>query len=161
MTHLEEIRMAREVVSALLHAEDWPEAARSATTPELEAVTQDAFDAPVGYYTAQIILGARRFMSLTSWALSPAHGACRNEDCQRHSRENDILRGMVARSVQPGQPCHYCGVDSVAKCPRGFPGCGLADDIMCGDDAYVHSLLQRVREQGAKIEELTKSDAVS
>lgn len=45
--------------------------------------------------------------------------------------ENATLRGLVAKVVMP---CHYCGVDNMAKCPSGFPGCALADDLLCGED---------------------------
>lgn len=63
------------------------------------------------------------------------------------TRENDILRGMVAKVV-PG--CHYCGKD-IAQCPHGFPGCSLADDIMAGDDTEMRKLIQELTEARAYI----------
>jgi hypothetical protein len=52
--------------------------------------------------------------------------------------ENTILRGLVAQlSLDSGKPCHYCG-ENLHRCPRGFPGCALADDLMLAEhDALV------------------------
>lgn len=46
--------------------------------------------------------------------------------------ENTVMRGILANS--PGIPCVYCGVDNISKCPRGFPGCAQADDMMIAWD---------------------------
>jgi hypothetical protein len=44
--------------------------------------------------------------------------------------ENIILRGLAALE----KPCHYCGAETMAKCPTGFPGCALADDLLVADE---------------------------
>lgn len=44
-------------------------------------------------------------------------------------KENDALRAIAARQM----PCHYCGVTEITRCPHGFPGCALADDLSCGE----------------------------
>lgn len=44
----------------------------------------------------------------------------------RLQKENDILRGLVAK-YKP--ECIYCGETELAKCSYGFPGCSKADDI--------------------------------
>jgi len=65
---------------------------------------------------------------------------------QKHDRltkENNILRGLVAKTVQP---CHYCGVENISKCPSGFPGCDLADDIAVAEDDTFKRLLEQKRE---------------
>lgn len=43
--------------------------------------------------------------------------------------ENTALRAIASKIM----PCHYCGVDQIAKCPHGFPGCSLMDDLIAGD----------------------------
>ena len=45
-------------------------------------------------------------------------------EIERLDKENTTLRGIATAIM----PCHYCGVDEIAKCPKGFPGCSLADD---------------------------------
>ena len=49
---------------------------------------------------------------------------------QRLERENTTLRAIAAKVM----PCHYCGADNIGKCPHGFPGCSLADDMACYDE---------------------------
>ncbi len=66
-----------------------------------------------------------------------------SDDIERLKSENTCLRGLVAKLVRP---CHYCGLDDMAKCRSGFPGCSLADDLMCGDDAMGRRLLATVRD---------------
>lgn len=56
-------------------------------------------------------------------------------------RENDILRGLLPALKAP---CPYCGLTNMAQCERGFPGCGYADDLLCGEDTAVQSLLNRL-----------------
>lgn len=70
-----------------------------------------------------------------------------SDDIERLKRENTVLRGLVAKLVRP---CHYCGLDDMSKCARGFPGCALADDLMCGDDEMARGLIAKVKaaEQG-------------
>lgn len=63
-------------------------------------------------------------------------------EVRRLTKENDILRGIAAKIM----PCHYCGVDEIAKCPHGFPGCALADDLMCADEA-INVEVRRLREE--------------
>lgn len=53
-------------------------------------------------------------------------------------RENDCLRGIAAKVM----PCHYCGAKEIAKCPRGFPGCALADDMACAQDSLATALME-------------------
>lgn len=57
-------------------------------------------------------------------------------ECERLCAENDTLRGIAAKVM----PCHYCGVDNIAKCPHGFPGCSLADDVFCAEELYATEL---------------------
>jgi hypothetical protein len=54
--------------------------------------------------------------------------------------ENDTLRGIAAKIM----PCHYCGVDEIAKCPHGFPGCALADDALNADEG-AGPIIRRLR----------------
>lgn len=58
-------------------------------------------------------------------------------------RENDVLRGLVALLHRP---CHYCGLDDMSRCPSGFPGCALADDLMAGQDETFRSVVVRLQE---------------
>lgn len=69
-------------------------------------------------------------------------------DIHKLRQENDILRGIAANIM----PCHYCGVDNIAKCPRGFPGCGLVDDMMAAEDCMSGEIMD-LRSQ---LEELKK-----
>ena len=64
-----------------------------------------------------------------------------NDDLvKRLTAENDTLRLIAAKIM----PCHYCGVDQLAKCPHGFPGCSLADDMLCGGEPMAFEI-QRLR----------------
>lgn len=56
-------------------------------------------------------------------------------------RENDVLRGIASKVM----PCHYCGAGEIAKCPHGFPGCALADDIFVAEESY-SAEIKRLRE---------------
>lgn len=60
-------------------------------------------------------------------------------------KENDALRGIAAKVM----PCHYCGVDHISKCPHGFPGCALADDMMCAEESAVVELRRVIDELAA------------
>lgn len=44
-------------------------------------------------------------------------------------RENDVLRGLLARS---NADCPYCALpaEEMSRCPSGFPGCSRADDMV-------------------------------
>jgi hypothetical protein len=71
-----------------------------------------------------------------------------NELCDRldkavvAEKENGILRGLVAKVVGK---CVYCGLEEMAKCARGFPGCAWADDLMCGEDEAFKATVDRMR----------------
>lgn len=69
------------------------------------------------------------------------------ERAEKAEAENDILRGITARLM----PCRYCGVDDMAKCPSGFPGCGLADDLFAGEDGILAEARQRVEQAEAVV----------
>jgi len=69
-------------------------------------------------------------------------------DTERLKRENDILRGLVAKLCIP---CHYCGVENMAKCPQGFPGCSLADDLMIGEEETTKRILEENRQLKKKL----------
>jgi hypothetical protein len=51
--------------------------------------------------------------------------------------ENTIMRGLLAKQ---DTPCVYCGAETMATCPRGFPGCAQADDLLVGDDETMRRL---------------------
>ena len=63
----------------------------------------------------------------------------------RLRKENDTMRAIITKLM----PCHYCGVDEIAKCPRGFPGCALADDILCYDTTWIQEF--QVMRQALKL----------
>lgn len=63
--------------------------------------------------------------------------------------ENDALRAILASS--PSIPCIYCGAETMAKCPRGFPGCGQADDLLVSGDEH---MARSIRAQRAHIGDL-------
>jgi hypothetical protein len=58
----------------------------------------------------------RECISDIAWLLSELRSA---------RAENAVLRGIAGKIM----PCHYCGAGDIAKCPHGFPGCALADDM--------------------------------
>lgn len=55
--------------------------------------------------------------------------------------ENSTLRTIVAKAKIP---CVYCGLDNMAKCVHGFPGCARADDIMCGEDEAMRGMIAKI-----------------
>ena len=59
------------------------------------------------------------------------------QELERLRKENDILRGIAAKVM----PCHYCGVDNIGKCPHGFPGCSLMDDVMAAEDCMAKEIV--------------------
>lgn len=63
-------------------------------------------------------------------------------ELERLRKENDILRGIATKIM----PCHYCGVDHIAKCPHGFPGCSLADDLSCAEDCMAQEIIKLRKE---------------
>lgn len=71
-----------------------------------------------------------------------AEGACTVCETARLRKENDILRAIASKVM----PCHYCGVASIGKCPHGFPGCSLADDMMAGDEC-MSAEIQKLRRE--------------
>jgi hypothetical protein len=50
-------------------------------------------------------------------------------ELKRLTRENDLLRYLLAKSEEP---CVYCSLKKadMNRCASGFPGCGRADDLM-------------------------------
>lgn len=69
-------------------------------------------------------------------------------DAAEARKENDILRGLVAKVVGK---CVYCGLEDKSKCLSGFPGCAWADDVLVGDDVFVKDLVVRLRKAEACI----------
>lgn len=69
-----------------------------------------------------------------------------NNQLTVRTKENDTLRAIAGKVM----PCMYCGVDSIIKCPYGFPGCSLADDV----EAYEHTASACIRDLKARIKEL-------
>lgn len=57
--------------------------------------------------------------------------------------ENDAMRAILANS--PSIPCVYCGAETMAKCPRGFPGCAQADDLLVSGDEHMRRALDALR----------------
>lgn len=47
-------------------------------------------------------------------------------------KDNDQLRNFIAKSPLP---CPYCrlAAEDMSRCASGFPGCGRADDLLCGE----------------------------
>lgn len=70
----------------------------------------------------------------------------------RLSRENSHMRTLLAHV--PDEKCIYCGLDNMAKCPRGFPGCSKADDLIAGEDVEFLRLLGEHRSLTAEVEGL-------
>jgi hypothetical protein len=80
----------------------------------------------------------------TVWAYEQACAALERTKTENGElkAENDAMRAIIANS--PAIPCIYCGAGTMARCPRGFPGCGQADDLMVsGDEAMKRSLDQK------------------
>ena len=65
-------------------------------------------------------------------------------------KENDILRALLPKLKAP---CAHCGLEDISKCTRGFPGCAQADDLMCGDDAWLKGIKERFQRAEAEIRE--------
>lgn len=60
--------------------------------------------------------------------------------------ENSVLRGLLARlALKLGEPCHYCGLSEIARCPSGFPGCALADDLLLGNEEAFRDWANRTK----------------
>jgi len=72
----------------------------------------------------------------------------RAEERARVASELDVLRGLAAKVM----PCHYCGVEEIAKCPHGFPGCALADDLMAADECANRALREEHARAAAVVE---------
>jgi regulator of replication initiation timing len=53
--------------------------------------------------------------------------------------ENSTIKSVL--SLVPGK-CLYCGLEDIAKCPSGFPGCARADDMLCGEDEASRRLIE-------------------
>lgn len=79
------------------------------------------------------------YQNLAAFALSLWKRAeTAEEKIERLTKENGVLRSVagVLFTKHLGS-CHYCGVDDFARCPSGFPGCAVADDIICGDTEHL------------------------
>lgn len=66
------------------------------------------------------------------------------QEQHRHRKENDILRGLVAK----GQgDCVYCGLkaEDMGKCAFGFPGCARMDDIMAAQETEKDRKIDNLR----------------
>lgn len=63
------------------------------------------------------------------------------EEFERLRKENDILRGLLPAL---NAPCVYCGLTNMAQCVHGFPGCPQADDLMCGEESSMRSVIERL-----------------
>ena len=64
------------------------------------------------------------------------------EEAKNIEEENNCLRGIAAKVM----PCHYCGAEEIAKCPHGFPGCALADDMYLAEES-ASMALRKLREK--------------
>lgn len=64
-------------------------------------------------------------------------------------KENNCLRAIASKIM----PCHYCGIDNISKCPSGFPGCALMDDVMVAGDTIVQEY-RKLKAQCEKLESL-------
>jgi hypothetical protein len=71
-------------------------------------------------------------------------------ELERFRKENDYLRGVVANAKIP---CVYCGLENMAECRYGFPGCSKADDMILGDDEVGQRLIAENTEMKKQIEE--------
>lgn len=73
-------------------------------------------------------------------------------------KENNALR-LIAGNLfaKHGGQCHYCGVESIAQCPHGFPGCAVADDITVGEE---EAFKQIVAERDQARQELEEAEGV-
>lgn len=72
----------------------------------------------------------------------------------RLNDENSILRTLIAKL---GKSCHYCGLEDMSQCVRGFPGCTLADDILCGEEEAFKSAVEERNQLKIKLETARKA----
>lgn len=70
-------------------------------------------------------------------------------------RENDILRGVLSRAALP---CVYCGLEDMAKCASGFPGCARADDMICGGEEVAMRMAMQNRSMRKCLESILERD---
>lgn len=73
----------------------------------------------------------------------PHHLVCggdMSDELERLRKENDILRGIATKVM----PCHYCGAEELNKCPQGFPGCSLADDITLSEHTHIEAMRNKI-----------------
>lgn len=63
-------------------------------------------------------------------------------EIERLRQENDYLRGLIPALTSK---CVHCGLENMAKCAYGFPGCAWADDIMCAEEEIMKRLLEENR----------------
>jgi len=75
------------------------------------------------------------------------------ERADERGAENTILRGLAAKT----EPCHYCGAETIIKCPRGFPGCALADDILVAEEEATKRWGERIATAEAQVAALREA----
>lgn len=71
-------------------------------------------------------------------------------EISRLNAENTILRGIAAKIM----PCQHCGVNEISKCPSGFPGCALADDLMAAEELHGEHLRTQLEQRTKERDEL-------
>ena len=75
------------------------------------------------------------------------------DETARLRTENTALRLLVQRN--PDWKCTYGHqIDSMAKCPQGFPGCDCADDLMAGEDEAFRSTLSEIKRLHAALQKV-------
>lgn len=70
-------------------------------------------------------------------------------------RENSQLRILVASAHNT--PCIHCGLEDMSKCKNGFPGCAMADDIICGQDEALATMRKERDELRQTIDALSRN----
>lgn len=64
------------------------------------------------------------------------------QNLEEIEKENTFLRALAAKIM----PCHYCGVDDIGKCPSGFPGCAMWDDLCAFEPEMLKEQAKTIRE---------------
>ena len=87
------------------------------------------------------------------------------EELEAARKENTILRGLVQCNSE--WKCTYGHqVDgkplvSMSQCPSGFPGCGCADDLICGQEESFRALVEELEAARAELASLERILTVS